>query len=137
MLSSESIQTLALFRKTPKQTYIEGDTHVYKTVRILQVIAVVLALALAVPAFADSYKRNLTLADPAKLGGTELKPGNYALQFDGSKITLKQGRKVVAEAAAEWVDVKFESRGDTVVIDKGVITEVRIEGKKRVIRVKL
>lgn len=109
----------------------------YKTVRMLQVMAVLLALALAVPAFADTYKRNLTLADPAKLGSTELKPGDYTLQFDGSKITLKQGKKVIAEAPAEWVDVKFEVRGDTVIIDKGVITEVRIEGKKRVIKVKL
>ncbi len=107
-----------------------------KPVRLLQIIAVVLALALAAPVFADSYLRTITLNEATKLGATDVKPGDYTLTFDGAKLVLKQGKKVVAEAAAEWVDSKYEIRGDTVVIDGGQITEIRIEGKKRVIKVK-
>jgi hypothetical protein len=110
---------------------------VFKSARLFPIIAVVLTLALALPAVADTYKRSLTLNDPAKLGGTELKPGDYMLQFDGAKIVLKQGKKVIAEAAAEWVETKNSAGANTVVIDKGSITEVRIEGKKKVIKVKL
>lgn len=110
----------------------------FKTVRFFQIVAVVLALALAAaPVFADAYKRSLTLNEPAKLGGIELKPGDYTIQFDGSKVTVKQGNKVLAEAAAEWVETDWKAPGNTVVIDDGTIAEFRIEGKKRVIKVKL
>ncbi len=108
----------------------------FKSMRTLQLIAVLLVLVLAVPVFADTYKRSLSLTDPAKLGGTEIKPGEYQLEFDGARVTVKKGRKVVAEAPAEWVDVKAEVRGDTVIIEKGTISEIRIEGRKRVIMIK-
>lgn len=107
----------------------------FKSVRFLQIIAVVLALALAAPVLADTISKSLSLREPAKLGGTELKAGEYWLVFDGAKLTLKKGKKVVAEAQAEWVDVKFEVRGDTFIVEKGAISEIRIEGRSRVIKI--
>ncbi len=107
----------------------------FKTVRFFQIVAVVLVLALATPVLADSYKRSLTLSDATKLGGTEVKAGEYTLQFDGSKITLTRRNRVVAEATAEWADVESKGSANAVLTNSGEITEVRIEGKKRVIKV--
>jgi hypothetical protein len=109
---------------------------VFKTVRFMQILAVVLGLALAAPAMADSISKGLTLHNPAKLGGTELKAGDYWLVFDGAKVTLKKGKKVVAEAKGEWVDVKFDIQGDSIIVDNGAISEIRIGGRKRVIKIR-
>ena len=106
-----------------------------KTMRYLLLLAVILGLALAMPAMADTLSKGITLYNPAKLGGTELKAGDYWLLFDGAKVTLKQGKKVVAEAKAEWVDVTTASQGDSIIVDNGAISEIRIGGRKRVIKV--
>ncbi|MCL4523946.1 MAG: hypothetical protein M1453_05700 [Acidobacteria bacterium] len=106
-----------------------------KMVRFVTFLAVLMSLALAAPAFADSYKRSLTLDSPAKLGGTEIKAGEYRIEFDGTKVMVKDGKKVLAEAPAEWVETKNAVQGDTVVIEGGVITEIRIEGRSRVIKI--
>jgi hypothetical protein len=108
---------------------------VFKTMRFLQILAVVLGLALALPVLADTFSKNLTLYTPAKLGGTELKAGDYWLVFDGAKLTLKKGKSIVAEAKGEWVEVKSAVEGDSIIIDNGAITEIRIAGRKRVIKV--
>jgi len=91
-------------------SHFKGETDVSKTVRYLKILAVILGLAMAIPAIADTLSKGITLYNPAKLGGTELKAGDYWLVFDGAKVTLKQGKKVVAEAKAEWVEVKTASR---------------------------
>jgi len=84
---------------------------------------------------ADTFSKSLTLHDPAKLGGTELKAGDYWMVFDGAKVTLTKGKKVVAEAKGEWVEVKSKVEGDSIIIDNGAISEIRIGGHKRVIKV--
>lgn len=106
-----------------------------KTVRIIQILAVILGLALAIPAMADTISKGITLYNPTKLGGTELKAGDYWLLFDGAKVTIKKGKKVVAEAKAEWVEMKTASQGDAIIVDNGAISEIRIGGRKRVIKV--
>jgi hypothetical protein len=135
MLSGASLQTPPRIWENSLQTHIKGGPNVSKTVRFVTILAVLMSLVLAAPAFADSYKRSLTLDSPAKLGGTEIKPGEYRIEFDGTKVVVKDGKKVLAEAPAEWVETKNEVQGDTVVIDGGVITEIRIEGRKRVIKI--
>ena len=106
-----------------------------KTVRYLLLLTAILGLALAIPAMADTLSKGITLYNPAKLGGAELKAGDYWLVFDGAKLMLKQGKKIVAEAKAEWVDVTTASRGDSIIMDNGTITEIRIGGRKRIIKI--
>ena len=106
-----------------------------KTVRAMQIFAVLLCLTLAIPAMADTLSKGITLYSPAKLGGAELKAGDYWLVFDGAKLMLKQGKKIVAEAKAEWVDVTTASQGDSIIMDNGAISEIRIGGRKRVIKI--
>ncbi len=135
MLSRDILQTPPRIWKISVQSHFKGDTNVFKTVRFLPILAVVLGLALAVPILADSFSRHYTLRDPAKLGGTQLKAGEYRVEFDGAKLTFKKGKDVVAEAQAEWVDVKLEAPGDSFVVDNGAIVEIRIAGRKRAIKI--
>jgi len=62
-------------------------------------------LALAV-ASAKTY--TVTLYQPATLGGSELKPGEYKLEIDGQKAVMRNG-KIDAEAPVkvETADKKF------------------------------
>jgi len=108
---------------------------VTKHARLSPLIAILVVLALVTPAFADTLVKNISLRQPAKLGAMELKPGDYRLEFDGAKVTLKKGAKVVAEAKGQWVDTKEKAPGDTFVVENGAISEVRVEGQSRVIKI--
>jgi len=62
-------------------------------------------MALAAP---KSY--DITLYEPATIGGTELKAGEYQLQFNGDKVTMKHGKETVeASAKAETAAGKNDS----------------------------
>jgi hypothetical protein len=135
MLSRSRLQTPPRSWKIAVLSQFKGETDVSKTVRIIQILAVILGLALAIPAMADTLSKSIVLHNPAKLGGTELKAGDYWLVFDGAKLTLKQGKKVVAEAKAKWVEVKTASQGDAIIVDNGAISEIRMGGRKRVIKI--
>jgi len=135
MLSRSRLQTPPRIWKIIELSHFKGEIDVSKTMRYMQILAVILGLALAIPAMADTINKSITLYNPAKLGGAELKAGDYWLVFDGANVTLKQGKKVVAEAKAEWVEVKTASRGDSIIVDNGSISEIRIGGRKRVIKI--
>jgi len=65
-------------------------------------------LALAAASAASSYR--LTVDDPVWVGGTELKPGEYKVEVEGNKVTLKHGKEVVeATAKVETNAKKFDS----------------------------
>ena len=60
-----------------------------------------LALLLASSAFAAT-KGELTLLNPATVNGTNLKAGDYKLQWDGTgtdvQVTFLQGKTVIAKS---------------------------------------
>ncbi|MGC8794617.1 MAG: hypothetical protein ACP5U2_14630 [Bryobacteraceae bacterium] len=54
----------------------------------------------------------ITLSEPSKVAGTELKPGSYALKIEGDKaVFLDRTRKPVAEATVkiENANRKFDA----------------------------
>ncbi len=53
-------------------------------------------LAMAVASAASNY--NLTLFEPSTIGSKELKPGDYKLELDGDKATIKAGKNTVEAA---------------------------------------
>lgn len=74
------------------------------TKRLLTAFAV---LALAV-ASAKTY--SVTLFEPSVLAGTELKPGDYQLDLQDTKIVLKGGKQSVESAVkVEKADTKFSA----------------------------
>ena len=97
-----------------------------------------LALLLASSAFAAT-KADLHLNNPTSINGTNLKPGDYKLVWDGSgpavEVSIMQGKNVVAKAPAKVVDLSTPAANNaTVVVKNGdgssTLTGVRFEGKK-------
>ncbi len=82
-------------------------------------------------AFAGASSFNVTLFQPSIIAGKELKPGEYKVQLNGDKMTIKSGKQVVeASVKSEQVESKFGStsvrynNGD----GKYTVTEIRVGG---------
>jgi len=104
-----------------------------KTNSFVRCLALLAAIALAVPAFAKPFTKTITISQTAKLGKAELTAGEYRLAIDGNKATVQRGKNVVAESEGRWEDRSAKSVYDSVVIDeKGQVLEVRFAGQARV-----
>jgi len=97
-----------------------------------------LALLLACSAFAAT-KGSLHLQSAATINGTQLKPGDYKLEWDGSgpnvEVSILKGKNVVTKTQAKVVDLSSPALNDAAVVQKNddgtsSITSVRFEGKK-------
>lgn len=111
-------------------------------VRLLVTVLAALALALPMTAQADTVKdsknvikASMDLLNPATLNGKQLKPGNYSVTVDGSKVTLARDGKVVAEAQVQWKDAQSKSRYSAIVTDGAQITEIHFNGKVQYIQI--
>lgn len=67
-------------------------------------LAVLLSVSLAA---AKSY--TITLSDRAKVGDTELKPGEYKVKLEADKVVLidREGRAIEPKAKVETVERKY------------------------------
>jgi len=67
-----------------------------------------LALLLATSAFAAN-KGSLTVQEPMTVNGTQLKPGDYKVEWDGNgpsvELSITQGKKVIAKVPAHVVNL--------------------------------
>jgi hypothetical protein len=73
--------------------------------KIVKEIGVFLALGLAAYG-GSSY--SIRLSQPAEVGGTQLKPGDYRVQVEGSKATIKgEGQTVETSVKVEDGSAKF------------------------------
>ena len=97
-----------------------------------------LALLLASSAFAAS-KGSLQLSSPTTVNGTQLKPGDYKVEWEGSgpavELSIKQGKNVIAKVPARIVDLSNASVNDAAVLHKNSdgtssLSSVRFQGKK-------
>jgi hypothetical protein len=113
----------------------------FATVTKLAVLA--LALILASSAFAAT-KANLHVNNTLTVNGTNLKPGDYKLQWDGTgpdvEVSILQGKNVVAKVPAKVVDLSAAPQSDATVTrhnndGSSSLAGVRFEGKKFAIEV--
>ncbi|HVN20917.1 MAG TPA: hypothetical protein VMU05_19180 [Dongiaceae bacterium] len=97
-----------------------------------------LALTLASSAFAAS-KANMTLNNPTSINGTQLKAGDYKLEWDGSgpnvELSIVQGKKVITKVPAKIVDLERAAAYDAAVLKQNgdgstSLSAVRFQGKK-------
>jgi hypothetical protein len=96
-------------------------------------IALLAAIALAIPAFAKPFSKTINIAQAAKLGKSELKAGEYRLQIEGTRATVQRGKEVVAESEGRWEDRSTKSNYDSVLLSEtGQVKEVRFAGQTRV-----
>jgi hypothetical protein len=104
-----------------------------KTNSFFRSIALLAAIALAVPAFAKPFSKTINIAQAAKVGKSELKAGEYRLQIEGTKATVQKGKEVVAESEGRWEDRSTKSNYDSVLLSEtGQVKEVRFAGQTRV-----
>lgn len=97
-----------------------------------------LALLLASSAFAGT-KANLHLNSAASVSGTNLKAGDYKLEWDGAgpdvEVSIVQGKNVVAKVAGKLVDLSSASQNNAALLTRNndgstALTGARFEGKK-------
>ena len=97
-----------------------------------------LALLLATSAFAAN-KGSLSVQEPVTINGTQLKPGDYKVQWDGNgpsvELSITQGKKVIAKVPAHMVNLEAASPSDAAVVKNNgdgtkSLSEVRLSGKK-------
>ena len=109
-----------------------------KFATVLKGLVLGLALTLASTAFAAS-KANLTLNSPTSVNGTNLKPGDYRLEWDGNgpnvEVSILQGKKVLTKVPAKVVDLDKASSNDSAVLKQNgdgstTLAGVRFQGKK-------
>ena len=97
-----------------------------------------LTLVLASSAFA-STKGNLELTSAVTVNGTQLKAGEYKVQWEGSgpevEISILQGKNVVAKLPAHVVELQTPANNDAAVTRQNgsgpnSLTGLRFHGKK-------
>jgi len=102
-----------------------------------------LALFVASSAFAAA-KATIQLHNVTTVNGTQLKPGEYKLQWDGSgpsvEVSILQGKNVVTKVQAKLVDLDYKPANDAAVTKKNddgsvILTGVRFEGKKQALQI--
>src|ERR1700688_3189585 len=100
-----------------------------KTKSFVRSMALLAAVALAVPAFAKPFAKTINISQNAKLGKSELKAGQYRLEIEGNKATVQKGKQVVAESEGRWEDRDVKSSFNGVLLgDNGQVKEVRFSG---------
>ncbi len=100
----------------------------------LRFVAVLALAAFAVPVLAKPIQKDITLSRAVKFGKTQVQAGDYLLLVDGDKVTLKKGKKVVAELDATWEQRDAPALYSSVLINRyGQIEEVRFRGNDRVL----
>ena len=102
-----------------------------------------LALLLASSAFAAT-KGEMTLLNPATVNGTNLKAGDYKLQWDGTgtdvQVTILQGKNVIAKVPAKVVDLSAPSPDNAAILNNGdngkrTLSGARFQGKKYALQI--
>jgi hypothetical protein len=97
-----------------------------------------LALLLASSAFAAT-KASLNLTDATVVNGTQLKAGDYKLEWEGNgpnvEVNVMKGKNVVAKVPAHVVDLQSPALNNAAVVrhnDDGTtaLAGVRFQGKK-------
>lgn len=98
-----------------------------------------LAVLTATSAFAAPNKGSLQITSPVNVNGTQLKPGDYSVQWEGTgsdvQMSILKGKSVVTTTPAHIVELAQKSANDAAVITTGsdgskTIAEIHFIGKK-------
>jgi hypothetical protein len=97
---------------------------------VVVAIALLAALALAMPVLARPSRTTITLTDACQLAGTKLPPGEYVMVVDGNTVTILHNNKTIVSATGEWkkADSKFRDSGFACNAE-GHVVQIRVEGR--------
>jgi hypothetical protein len=96
-----------------------------------------LAILLASSAFAAT-KGSLQIIDPVTVNGTQLKAGDYKVEWDGTssnvEVSILKGKNVVTKVPAKLVNLQAAASNDAAVTEKNSdgsssLIGVRFQGK--------
>jgi hypothetical protein len=106
-----------------------------RSLKLLFCYALILAaLAWTLPVGAHPVSKSIDLFVPAKIGRTQLDVGQYKIIIDATRVTVKQGKKVIAETTGEFVERTTRQTNNAVLVSRtGQIEEIRFAGDKRVL----
>jgi hypothetical protein len=105
-----------------------------KSTFLLRVTAILIAAALAVPAFAKPVSRKVNFDKSVTIGKATVTAGEYRLLIDDSKVTVFRGREKVAELDGRWEDREIKHSYNSYLINRnGQLEEVRFAGDSRVL----
>jgi len=101
-------------------------------------VALVLAMPVAARVGTSDTKpasANMQILNPISLGGTQLKPGIYKVTADGSKVTIEQNGKMIAEAPVQWKEGSVKASYSSIVTVGDQVTEIHFGGKMRFVTI--
>jgi hypothetical protein len=105
--------------------------------RFIQSVAVLAVLAFSAPVFARAMSQPLDLTQPAMIGSTTLKPGQYHLSADPNsnqvRVVRDSDRKLVATVQGTTVTLHQKSPYGAVIMDGQRIHEIQFAGKTEAI----
>ncbi len=101
-------------------------------------VLALVAFSLSLSAFAkDKNEGKFNLADPASVGSTQLRPGDYKAVWEGTgsdvQVKILQGKNVVATSSAKLVDNPTRQDSVTVKGEVGArsIDEIDFAGARK------
>lgn len=100
-------------------------------------LAVLAAFGFAIPVWGHGLSATVNLENPATIGSTTLKPGNYRVVVDGktNEVQVVQDGHVLATVPGRWVSLKNKAPYTAVILSKNQIQEIDFSGKTQAIRV--
>jgi hypothetical protein len=109
---------------------------------VLATLALVLSIASHTTTAKDAkstvtpvVKSDVKLLDTAKLGSSDLKPGDYSVTSDDTHAKFFKGGKVIAEASIQWKDESSKAKYTTVVVESSQIKEIHFSGKMKYVEI--
>jgi hypothetical protein len=109
---------------------------------VLATLALVLSIASHTTTAKDAkstvtpiVKSDVKLLDSAKLGSSDLKPGDYSVTADDTHAKFLKGGKVIAEVSIQWKDESSKAKYTTVVVESSQIKEIHFSGKMKYVEI--
>jgi hypothetical protein len=109
---------------------------------VLATLALVLSIASHTTTAKDAkstvtpvVKSDVKLLNSAKLGSSDLKPGDYSVTADDTHAKFSKGGKVIAEVSIQWKDESSKAKYTTVVVESSQIKEIHFSGKMKYVEI--
>ena len=94
---------------------------------------------MAAPVWAHKDTAQLTVTEPATIGSTQLKAGDYNLEVKDNQTQLKvidiNSGKTVAEVPFQWIQLQHKPNTTQVLVNNNQITEVDFGGKTQAVQI--
>jgi hypothetical protein len=98
-------------------------------------LAMPLAARVAVAKDTKTSTASVSILSETTLAGKQIKPGDYQVRADETKVSIERNGKVIAEAPVQWKDETKKPSYSTVVTTNGQIKEVHFGGKMRYVEI--